>query len=430
MIVALMLLILIVLIVLTLPVFSAIGLSSLIHYFDTGRISALIVLFQQTFRGMTGFSFLAVPMFMLAGNLMTRGGITDRLIRLASTLVGHLVGGLAQVNVLVSLFFAGISGSAHADVAAIGSVLIPAMQKEGYDKDFAGALTAASAVLSPLLPPSIVLVIYGATFGVSISSLFAAGLTIGLVLALSQMVTTYIICKKQAYPSYPRASFREIAIAFKNALIPLVMPAIIIGGILGGVFTATEASAVAALYALIVTMFVYKTVKIKELFDVFLLSAKTTAAIVILAGLARAFSYIVARRNIPQIVMTGILNVSDNPILLFALIMLTLIVAGMFVDRTTNVLLFTPIIAPILMDHFGFSSVHAGMSIIMALGVGHLTPPVGGTLLTTALIGKLSVEGITRSGWPYIVGLILIAILVMLVPQLSEFLPKLLGMRL
>ncbi len=425
-----MLIALVGLIILGVPVFGALGLSTLLHYFDTGRVNVLIVLFQQTFRGLTGFSFLAIPMFMLAGNLMTRGGITDRLIRLARCIVGHFTGGLAQVNVLVSLFFAGISGSAHADVAAIGSVLIPAMEKEGYDKDFAGALTAASAVLSPLLPPSIVLVVYGATFGVSISSLFAAGLTIGVALALSQMLITYVICKKLGYPSHPRASLKQIAVATREALIPLAMPAIILGGILGGVFTATEASAVAALYALIVAVFVYKTVRFKDLFGIFLDSARTTAAIVILAGLARAFSYIVARRNVPEAVMSAILGVSTNPVVVMALIILTLIIAGMFVDRTTNVLLFTPIIAPILMTHFGFSSVHTAMAIVMALGVGHLTPPVGGTLLTTALIGKLSVEGITRRGWPYIVGLIVIAVLVFAIPALSEALPMALGMRL
>ena len=425
-----MLVILVGLIIVGVPVFGALGISTLLHFFDTGRVNVLIVLFQQTFRGLTGFSFLAIPMFMLAGNLMTRGGITDRLIRLASSIVGHFTGGLAQVNVLVSLFFAGISGSAHADVAAIGSVLIPAMEKEGYDREFAGALTAASAVLSPLLPPSIVLVVYGATFGVSISSLFAAGLSIGIALALSQMLITYIICKRYGYPSHPRASLRQIFDALKDALIPLAMPAIILGGILGGVFTATEASAVAALYALIVAVFVYRTVRLKELFEVFLSSARTTAAIVILAGLARAFSYIVARRNVPETVMSGILSVSTNPVVLLTLIIVTLIIAGMFVDRTTNVLLFTPIIAPILMSHFGFSSVHAAMSIVMALGVGHLTPPVGGTLLTTALIGNLSVEGLTRRGWPYILGLVVIAVLVFAIPGLSEALPTALSMRL
>ena len=425
-----MLVILVGLIIVGVPVFGALGISTLLHFFDTARVNVLIVLFQQTFRGLTGFSFLAIPMFMLAGNLMTRGGITDRLIRLASSIVGHFTGGLAQVNVLVSLFFAGISGSAHADVAAIGSVLIPAMEKEGYDREFAGALTAASAVLSPLLPPSIVLVVYGATFGVSISSLFAAGLSIGIALALSQMLITYIICKRYGYPSHPRASLRQIFDALKDALIPLAMPAIILGGILGGVFTATEASAVAALYALIVAVFVYRTVRLKELFEVFLSSARTTAAIVILAGLARAFSYIVARRNVPETVMSGILSVSTNPIVLLTLIIVTLIIAGMFVDRTTNVLLFTPIIAPILMSHFGFSSVHAAMSIVMALGVGHLTPPVGGTLLTTALIGNLSVEGLTRRGWPYILGLVVIAVLVFAIPGLSEALPTALSMRL
>lgn len=425
-----MLIVLVILIVLSVPVFGALGVSTILYYFETGRPAALIVLFQQTFRGLTSFSFLAVPMFMLAGNLMTRGGITDRLIALARTFVGHFVGGLAQVNVLVSLFFAGISGSAHADVAAIGTVLIPAMEKEGYDRDFAGALTAASAVLSPLLPPSIVMVIYGATFGVSISSLFAAGLTIGIVLAITQMIITYIICKYHRYPSHPRASLRQILSALREALIPLAMPAIIIGGILGGVFTATEASAVAALYALIVSVFIYKTVKFRDLWDILLSSAQTTAAIVILAGMARAFSYIVARQNIPSKIMDSILVFSSNPVILLTLILFTLVVAGMFVDRTTNVLLFTPIIAPILTTYFGFSSVHAAMSIIMALGVGHLTPPVGGTLLTTALIGKLSVEGLTKKGWPYILGLVVIAVLVFIFPQLSETLPGMLGMRL
>ena len=343
----------------------------------------------------------------------------------ALILLGVPVFGALGISTLVHFF-----GSAHADVAAIGSVLIPAMEKEGYDRDFAGALTAASAVLSPLLPPSIVLVVYGATFGVSIGSLFAAGLTIGVLLATSQMVITFVICKRHGYPAHPRATLREIWVAFKEALIPLAMPAIIIGGILGGVFTATEASAVAALYALIVGMFVYRTVTLKDLFELFLSSARTTAAIVILAGLARAFSYVVARRSVPDLVMTGILGFTDNPVILLGLILVTLIVAGMFVDRTTNVLLFTPIVAPILMAHFGFSAIHAGMSIIMALGVGHLTPPVGGTLLTTALIGNVTVEGLTRKGWPYIVGLVVIAILTFVLPQLSEMLPRTLGMRL
>ncbi len=427
-----MLVALLFLIVIGVPIFGALGISTLFHYFDLGRGSAVIVLFQQTFHGLSSFPFLAVPMFILAGNLMTKGGITDRLITLAKTLVGHFVGGLAQVNILVSVFFASISGSAHADVAAIGTVLIPAMEKEGYKKGFAGALTAASAVLSPLFPPSIVLVIYGATFGVSIRGLFAAGLTVSILLAAVQAVTTYVLCKRyySAVSVQQRASIGEVVTAFKRALIPMGMPVIIIVGIFGGFFTATEASAIAALYALIVSTLVYRLVNSRDLRDIFLSSARTTAAIVILAGLARAFSYIVARRNVPSRLMSGILAISDSPIVVIGLIILVLLIAGMFVDRTTNVLLFTPIVGPILEHQFGFSGIHVAMIIVMVLGVGHLTPPVGGTLLTTSLIGNVPVESLTRHGWPYILGLVFVAILVLAVPEISEFLPSYLGIRL
>ncbi len=420
-------LLLFVLLILGVPIYGAIGFSTLLHYFETGREAVLLVFTQQLFRGITGYALLAVPMFILAGNIMSKSGITDRLIDLAKALIGHFTGGIAQVNILASVFFASISGSAHADVAAIGSVLIPVMEKEGYKKGFAGALTAASGILSPLFPPSIVMVVYGATFGVSIGALFAAGMGVALLLALIQMVITYLLVRKLDLPRQPRRSMKEIGRATWRAILPLGMPIIILGGIMGGYFTATEASAVAVFYALVVSIVIYRNLTLKDLYEIFRKTAFTSAAIIILMGMARIFSYVIARRNIPDQIMDGMLGITDEPQVLLFIVLAVLVVAGMFIDRTTNVLLFTPIVAPILVNVLGFSPLHAGMSIIMALGIGHLTPPVGGTLITTALVGNLSVEEVTRYSWPYILSLFIITFIVLYIPQITETIPRMLG---
>ncbi len=410
------------------PVFLAMVMASLVHWIETGRDTALVVLMQRFYGGMTSFNLLAIPMFLLAGVVMTRGGLTERLIGLAKALVGHMRGALAQINILSSIFFGGISGSAYADIAAMGTVFVPAMKKEGYPAGFAGAITAVSGTMAPMIPPSIVLIVYGATFGVSIGALFAAGLSLAVLIGVCYMTMAYFLARRLDVPSYPRATLRELLRAFGTALVPLVMPIVVVGGIFGGHFSPTEAGAIAAAYGLFVTMVIYRTIKVRDLPGILLETALTTAAVMVLIGAAFSLSYVMAARHIPAEITAALLTVSSDPLILSAMILGLLFVVGMFIDRTTAVLLFGAIIIPVFTQEAGFSSVHTAMIIVMALGIGHLTPPVGGTLLMTALVGRMSVMTIVRYIWPFIILEICITFAVIMFPAISETLPRLLGL--
>lgn len=417
------------LIIIGAPIFLAVGASSLLHLFESGRPGAMIILNQRFFDGLSSFPFLAVPMFLLAGEIMTRGGLTDRLIGLAQACIGHVTGGLAQVNILSSVFFGGISGSAFADVAAIGSILIPGMKKEGYSGGFAAAVTAASATLSPLIPPSIVLIIYGATFGPSIGALFAAGLSVAAFYALCLLVLTYFLIRKNPdIPRRPRASLAELWAQTKRAGPPLLLPIIILGGIFSGRFTATESAAIAVFYALFLSMVVYRTVRVRELPGILERAAVTSAAIAILIGVSIAFSYILVQRGIPEVAVRALLTITSDPFGVSCLILGILLIAGLFIDRNANILMLGAIIIPIFVVELGFSQVHTAMIIVMALGIGHLTPPVGGTLLTASLVGNVPLVEVVKAVWPYILMKIAVTLFVILVPALSETLPRYLGL--
>lgn len=410
------------------PVFLAMFSASLVHWLDIGRDGALIVIIQRFYSGTTSFTLTAIPMFLLAGTVMTRGGLTDRMVDLAKTLVGHMRGALAQINILSSVFFGGISGSAYADIAAMGTVFVPSMKKEGYPAGFAGAITAVSGTLAPMIPPSIVLIVYGATFGVSIGALFAAGLSLALLIAICYMSMTYFLVRRMNVPSYPRASFSAVWRALKRAAVPLIMPVVVVGGIFGGVFAPTEAGAIAAIYGLIITVVIYRSIKPKEIPGILLETALTSAAVMILIGAAYSLSYVMAARHIPAEISAVLMSISSDPIVLSVMMLCLLFVVGLFIDRTTAILLFGAIIIPILTKHAGFSGVHAAMVIVMALGIGHLTPPVGGTLLMTALVGKMPVMSIVRYIWPFIILEICITLAVILFPAISETLPRWLGL--
>jgi tripartite ATP-independent transporter DctM subunit len=427
-IVAWMILLLLGLIVLGAPIFVAMGAAGLLHWLDLGRESALVVLVQQFYRGTRSFTFLAIPMFLFAGNLMTRGGLTDRLINVARALAGHVRGGLGQVNILSSVFFGGISGSAHADVAAMGSIFIPAMKNEGYPPGFAAALTAVSGTLAPMIPPSIILIIYGATFGVSIGALFAAGLSVALLIAVLYSGMAYVLSRRYDVPSHHRADRAGLWASFKGALPALGMPVVVVGGILGGFFSPTEAGAIAAAYALLLTTLVYRSFDLRGLWRVLLQTSLTTAAIMILVGGALMLTYVMSSRHIPMHMMGFMLGLTDSIVVLILLILVVLVFAGLFIHRTANVLMFGAIIIPVFTLQAGFSDVQTAMIMVMALGIGHLTPPVGGTLLTTSLVGNVSVIEITRYIWPYILLEIAITLLVVFVPAISETLPRLLGL--
>ncbi len=421
-IILLLLVVLIVGILLGVPIFAAMGLSTLVHFVDTGRESTLIILNQRIFNGVTSFTFLAVPMFILAGEIMVRGKLIDRLLDVARAFVGHLRGGLAQVNILSSVFFAGISGSGQADIAAMGSTVVPAMVKDGYPRGYAAAITAQSATLSPTLPPSIVMVVYGAVFGVPVGALFAAGVSVGAFMAVCYMILAYVMAWKYDLPLHPRATLCQIWAALRSGLAPLGMPAIILIGIFGGFFTTVEAAAVAVLYALIMTLVVYRSIRISEMGPILVSAAVTSAAVLIIAGVGLSFSYIVAIQHIPQAVLGALTTISQSPFVIVTLIVIVLLIAGMFVGRTANILLFGPIIIPIFYQ-LGFSPVHTALIIIIVLGVGHLTPPVGGALLTACLIGRCSMPDILKYMWPMIILEVVLAAIILMVPAISESLP-------
>ncbi|MFN4170319.1 MAG: TRAP transporter large permease [Pseudorhodobacter sp.] len=424
MIVFLMIAALIVGVMIGLPIFVAMGLSTLAHYIDTGRESTLLILNQRMFNGLTSFTFLAVPMFVLAGEIMVRGKLIDKLLDVARVFVGHLRGGLAQVNILSSVFFAGISGSGQADIAAMGSTIMPAMVKDGYPKGYAAAITAQSATLSPTLPPSIVMVIYGAVFGVPVAALFAAGISVGIFMAIGYMAMAYYTCSKYNIPKHPRANMAQMATAMRNGAVTLGLPLIILGGIFGGIFTTVEAAAMAVLYAIFATMIVYRSVSVRDLGGIFVSAAVTSAAVVIISGVALSFSYIVAIQHVPQKILSLLLEFSGSPVVVIGLIIFVLLVAGMFVGRTANILLFGPIIIPIFYQ-FGYAEVHTALIIIIVLGVGHLTPPVGGAILTACLIGRCSMPEMLKYMWPMIILEVILAIIIISVPTISTFLPRL-----
>lgn len=405
------------------PIFAAMGLSTLVHFLDTGRESTLIILNQRMFGGVTSFTFLAVPMFILAGEIMVKGSLIDRLLDVARVFVGHFRGGLAQVNILSSVFFAGISGSGQADIAAMGSTVMPAMIKDGYPRGYAAALTAQSATLSPTLPPSIVMVVYGSVFGVPVGALFAAGVSVGVFMAAAYMFMAYFISRKHSIPRHPRATLPEAFAAMKSGAVTLGMPAIILIGIFGGIFTTVEAAAVAVCYAFVVTVLVYRTVTLRDLGPIFVSAATTSAAVVVISGVALSFSYIVAVQHIPQQILSVLLDFSSNQYVIVGLIIAILLIAGMFVGRTANILLFGPIIIPIFYQ-FGYEPVHTALIIIIVLGVGHLTPPVGGAILTACLIGKCSMQEMLKYMWPMIILEVVLAVVIVCYSPLSTYLPR------
>jgi tripartite ATP-independent transporter DctM subunit len=413
-----------------LPIVLAIGGATLVHVADSGpRI--LQVFMQRLFAGITNYNFAAVPLFILAGALMTGTGITDRLLRFCNALVGHVRGALAQVNVVASIFFAGISGSALADTAALGSVLIPAMEKDGYEKGFAGAVTAASATIGPIIPPSIVMVVYASTFELSIGAMFAAGILPGVGLGISQMIITYWISVRRGYPSKSTPTLGQFVREFGRSLLgawsALLVPLIILGGIFGGVFTATEAAAVAALYSVVVGTAVYRQVSWKKLYFMFRDAALTTAGILMILAVAQNFAWVITRRKMPSMIMEQLLGLTQEPFIMMLLIMFSLLVIGMFVERIVALFILTPILLPVMTMQLGMSELHAGMTLVFALGVGHITPPFGGTLYTAAMVGGTTVEEIVRFLLPYIIGMIIMALLVMFIPSFVTAVPEALG---
>ena len=407
--------------VLGVPLAISIGISSLVWLLFNEV--ALNIMVQRMFDGIDSFPILAVPLFILAGEIMGRGGITDRLVKLSNTLVGSIRGALAHVNIMVSMFFAGMTGAATADTSAVGSLLIPAMIKEGYGKDITVAVTATSSVIGVIIPPSIPLIIFGLLSGVSIGKLLLAGIIPGVLLGLALMMVTYIIAVKRNLPYYKRPSFEEFMKAVLGSILPLLTIIIIIVGIYSGVFTPTEAGAVAALYSLFLVTTVYKTVKISDLFSIFKRSGFTSGIALFLLANSFMFSWIIAYERIPQIVADAIFSFTTNKIIILLLINAALLIVGTFMDCLCAIIIFAPLLMKLLTT-IGLDPIHIGMILILNLSIGMATPPVGVCLFIGCTIAETNLSDVIKALFPYLLASIAVLMLITFLPQLTLIIPN------
>ena len=411
-----------ILIVLRVPVSFALGLACIPIFVINDRL-APILLMNLMFNSYNAFLLLAIPFFLLAANLMNSAGITERLINLSRAMVGHLPGGLGHVNVTVSMLFAGISGSSTADAAGIGSLLIPAMKKEGYDTSFSVAITACSSVMGVIIPPSILMVVWGGLMSVSIGGLFLAGIVPGVLITISLMITVFIYAKRYGYPTYARASVREFATALAKAFFALLTPLIIIGGIVGGLFTPTEASVIAVLYSIFVGVVIYRTITPRGLPKVLYESARFAAISLFAIGTASAFGWILAFFQIPRAlveVMAGWeLGLSGTGVV----VALSFLVVGLFLDAIPAIIIVGTVLLP-LTSVVGMHPIHFAIIGVISLAFGLVTPPYGLCLLITCSIGEIKVVKALRDVSIILVPMILVLALVILLPDLILALPR------
>ncbi|CCN46389.1 putative TRAP-type transport system, large permease component, N-acetylneuraminate transporter [Vibrio nigripulchritudo MADA3029] len=379
---------------------------------------------QQMLGGINNFTLLAVPFFVLTGHLMNSAGITERIFNFAKAIVGHVTGSLGHVNIMASLLFSGMSGSALADAGGLGQLEIKSMRDAKYDDDFAGGLTAASCIIGPLVPPSIPLVIYGVVSNTSIGALFLAGAIPGLLCCIALMVMSYFICKKRGYMTLPKASRRAQLTSFKEAFLSLLTPVIIIGGIFSGKFTPTEAAVVSSLYALFLGTVVYKQLTIRGFIDVLKDTVNTTAVVALMVMGVTVFGWIVAREQLPQMLAEYFLTISDNPLVLLLLINLLLLFLGTFIESLALLLLLVPFLVPVA-SAVGIDPVHFGVMAILNLMIGILTPPMGMALYVVSRVGDIPFHTLTRGVIPLLVPLFIVLMLVAVFPQFTLFLPEL-----
>lgn len=386
----------------------------------------LITVVSKMVKGIESSSLLAIPFFILAGEIMSAGGISKRIVQFANVLIGRVRGGLGLVNVLASMFFGGISGSAVADTSSIGAMLIPMMKKSGYDDDYSVAVTVTSSCQGVIIPPSHNMIIYSLVAGgVSVGKLFMGGIIPGILLGVALMVISYILAVKKNYPKGEKVGFRQAIKTSIDAFFGVFTAIIIIVGVLTGFFTATESAAVACLYAFIITFFVYKEIKLREMGKILFKALKTLALVLSLIATAKAFGHMLAFLQVPRLATNLLLTISQNPVILLLLINMLILVLGCIMDMAPLILILTPILLPVV-TKLGMDPVQFGVVLILNLGIGLCTPPVGGALFVGCAIGKTSIEKVTRSMAPFYITMIIVLMLVTFVPQIVMFLPNLL----
>jgi len=416
-----------VLLFLGMPIGFVLGVTGTVAILSLGMPELLTLVASRFYSGSDLFPLMAMPLFILAGEIMNRTGITLKVIDFANALVGHIRGGLGHANILASVFFAGLTGSAVADTAAIGTMLIPAMRKTGYSASFAAAVTAASSCIGPVIPPSTIMVIYGSFMGVSIAGMFAGGLIPGLLMAPALMVLTYRYAKRAGIEkAHKRSTLKEVAFSFKSSALALAMPLIILGGILTGFFTPTEAGAVAVLYGLLVGFIIYRNLKIKDLWGIFSNMASVTAIVFLILATAAIVSWMLAAEQIPQQVAALVLSVTQNKYLVLLLINVLLLLVGCFMDQTAALIILGPVLTPLALK-VGVHPLHFGIIMCLNLVIGLTTPPLGACLFSCCSIAGISVEEITKNIWPQILALLFVLMIVTYVPAVCLTLPRLLG---
>jgi tripartite ATP-independent transporter DctM subunit len=418
----------VILLALNVPIAISIGISTILSMlFTIAPGPAITTVAQQMATGINSFALLAIPFFILSGLLMGRGGIARRLIDFAKVIVGIFPGGLSYVNIVACMFFGAISGSAVAATSAIGGFMIPSMNKEGYDKNFNTALTVTASTTGLLIPPSNILIVYSlASGGVSIAALFIAGYIPGIIVGLGLILVAAIVAIFKDYPKGERYGVIDAGKKLLDAIPSLLLIYIVIGGIIAGVFTATEASAVAVLYSLILAVLIYREVKIKELPAILLKTVETTAIVMLLIGTSKAMSWILSYENIPQNISAMLIGLTDSTIVILLIINILLLIVGTFMDMTPAVLIFTPIFLPVVVE-LGIAPLHFGIMMVLNLCIGLCTPPVGSVLFVGCGIGQTSIASLVRPLLPFYVAMIFALMLVTYIPELSMWLPEFFG---
>jgi tripartite ATP-independent transporter DctM subunit len=410
-----------------LPIAITMGLAGLLALVAEGNLSLLSVP-QRFFNGINSFALLAIPFFILAADLMTACGITTSILRFTNTMVGHIRGGLGHVNVLSNMIFSGISGSALADAAGPGAVLMRMMQRGGYDKHYAAAFSAATATIGPIIPPSIIMVVYALTDSrVTVAGLFMAGIVPGVALGAALALTNYVISLRRGYgAAHPRTPWRERGVAFVQAVPALAMPVIIIGGIIGGVFTVTESAAVAVVYALLIGFFVTRRLTPALVYQAMLQTALVTSASLLIVAMASLYAWLLTLLQVPQTVGAWIGTLTTDPVAVLFLVAIFVLICGCFIDVLPAVIVLVPVLAP-LADQFGINPLHFAMTIVLNLTIGLITPPVGGVLFIMTSVSGLRFERISYAILPMILAEMVVLVLIILFPALSTAFPEWLG---
>jgi len=420
---AILFLSLVVCFILGMPIAFSLGVSAMATL-QFGSELPMTLVAQRLFTGTDSFPLMAIPFFMLAGELMESGGISRRLFDFAHALVGFVFGGLAMVAVVAAMFFAGISGAAAADTAAVGAVSIPAMIRKGYAKGFAAAVQAAGGSIGVIIPPSIPMIIFGVVGGVSIGKLFMGGFIPGALIGGGLMAANYFLSKRAGYEREPFQGFGRILKTFFGAFWALLMPGIILGGILGGIFTPTEAAVVAAIYGLLVGFFIYRELKLRDLPKIFAKAAVATSTVMLLIAMANIFGWILTAERVPQNVAAYLVTLTSSPVVLYALILACLLVIGTFMETSASLIILTPVFLPVI-QKFGIDPVHFGVVMVTSLAIGMLTPPLGICLFISCNIADIQLSEIVTYIFPFLAIMIGLLLLITYVPDLVMFIPNL-----